>query len=128
VEKSIAFSRILPEELLVLKITRTEPDIAGYDKNGAPMPIFGYLLSGSGEFVKDNIRIPLQAGDAVFIPKGQSYTSFWAPVSFYSLQFSFADEALNHALFNVEKASVPELRPAFDALYASYIRGDSVHT
>ena len=105
----------------------------GDTKSGSPVtgfgnPCFGYILQGSGEFVADDIEIPLRPGDAVYIPKGKVYVSHWHDAVFYSLNFAFARETANRALFEFTARSVPELSADMDRLYAAYQQNDPLQT
>lgn len=115
----------------IAKIHHDKFTVAGSPPDGFHNPCFGYILAGRGVFFHETIRLSLSPGDAVFIPKGQKYTSHWfaePEVCFYSLNFSFVNESQTRSLFSFESLPLPRLRPSFDALYESSLHANALRT
>ena len=88
---------------------------AGSPRNGFLIPHIGYLLRGSGTFVSPQKTLQLSAGDAVYIPALYPYRSYWkGPVEFYTVVVG--DSRFDDAFFAFQKLSLPQLRPAYEAL------------
>ena len=105
--------------LFAVKYTHTKYDTYDYSNNPRPCHNFVFMLEGEGVIITQDKRIPLRAGDILFIPKNTTYISHWLAqpkVVFHSLHFSFqpkTDPLLHH---NIPIQLLPNGQ--FDALYA----------
>jgi gentisate 1,2-dioxygenase len=86
--------------------------------SGYPFIGIGLLVSGSAVFTSHNgARIKLEAGDAIYIPKGQIYYSDWTgspDISFYSISFDYAQQHTAAHYFPMQKFSCSD--ELFDAV------------
>lgn len=62
---------------------------------GTPVNSIGVLVRGRAEFVSPSRRFELGSGEAVFVPRGERYESYWRGdlgVEWHALHFVFAPE------------------------------------
>ena len=110
----------------IYKVNREKNYIAG-SSTGFPNPCFGYILSGKSDFVAGDTTLHLEAGDLVFIPKGQIYTSYWSAepyVEHYSLNFEFVSARATRNMFEFSKLHAPQIKDLFDRLYRNAVCED----
>ncbi len=83
------------KSFLFLKITMNKPTGTDHFKDGgAPTNYIGVLLHGSARFKMAGSDIYLKENEIIFIPKGETYHSFWTPdkngdLQWVSLGFDF---------------------------------------
>ena len=80
--------------------------------SGYPFIGIGLLESGNAVFTSHNgARIEVNAGEAIYIPKGQIYFSDWsgAPdISFYSINFDYSRQHTTAHYYPMQKFICPE--------------------
>lgn len=90
--------------LLSMQYTYTKNTEYDYSRQPRPCHNFVFMLEGEGVIHSNGEKIPLKAGDILFIPKNTTYKSQWfakPKAVFHSLHFSFQtqhDPLLNKTL------------------------------